>query len=138
MTDEPLRATVTQRGVVFAPDDEILIVRRATDGEWELPGGRVDRNETATAGLRRELIEETALDPTIVTPVHTLVWQNEAGNGRFAVYYYCRTSQRSVSLSSEHDAYQWNPVDEVRSQLSDPQQTAVDEALIHHREVNAD
>ena len=73
MTDEPLRATVTQRGVVFAPDDEILIVRRATDGEWELPGGRVDRNETATASLRRELIEETTLDPTTVTPVYTLI-----------------------------------------------------------------
>jgi ADP-ribose pyrophosphatase YjhB (NUDIX family) len=103
-----------------------------------LSGGRVDRNETATAGFRREITEETGFDPTIVTPVQTFVWQNEAGNGHLAVYYYCRTSQRSVSLSSEHDAYRWNPVDEVRSQLSDPQETAVNEALSHHREVNAD
>ncbi|GAA0218738.1 NUDIX domain-containing protein [Halobaculum roseum] len=47
MTDEPLQATVTQRGVVFAPTDQVLIVRRATDGGWELPGGRVDRGERA-------------------------------------------------------------------------------------------
>jgi len=43
MTDEPPHATVSQRGVVFAPTDEVLIVRRATDGGRELPGGRADR-----------------------------------------------------------------------------------------------
>ncbi|WP_394329538.1 NUDIX domain-containing protein [Halosegnis longus] len=120
---------------MFAPTDEILIVRRATDGGWELPGGRVDQNETATAGLCRELTEETSIDPTVVTPVHTLVWKNEAGNGRFGVYYYCRAGDRSVSLSSEHDAYQWATVSETRPQLSEPQQTAVDAALRKHQQI---
>jgi 8-oxo-dGTP pyrophosphatase MutT (NUDIX family) len=73
ITDELLRATVTQRGVVFAPNDDILVVQRATDGGWELPGGRVDRHETAHAGLQREIDEETALLPDVVTPVHTFV-----------------------------------------------------------------
>ncbi|MDL0118818.1 NUDIX hydrolase [Halobacterium salinarum] len=132
MTDEPLRATVTQRGVVFAPNDDILVVQRATDGGWELPGGRVDRNEDAVAGLQRELSEETGLTPDVVTPVHTLVWHNNDGNGRFGVYYYCRSRQRSVSLSTEHDDYAWEPARDARTRLSTPQQTAVDTATQTH------
>ncbi|WP_154018079.1 NUDIX domain-containing protein, partial [Halorubrum sp. AJ67] len=72
MTDTPLRATVTQRGVVVTPDEHVLVVQRASDGGWELPGGRVDRREDATAGLVRELREETSLDPEVVAPVDTV------------------------------------------------------------------
>ncbi|QZP38232.1 NUDIX hydrolase [Halobaculum magnesiiphilum] len=125
MTDEPLQATVTQRGVVFAPTDEVLIVRRATDGGWELPGGRVDHGERAVAGVRREITEETTLDPEVVAPVDTLVWRNDSGDGRFAVYYYCRVDERDVSLSGEHDEYEWTVVREARRRLSEPQAAAV-------------
>lgn len=134
MTDELLRATVTQRGVIFGPDEDILVPRRASDGGWELPGGRVGRSEDAVEGLRREIDEETAIDPDVVTPVETLVWRNESDDGRFAVYYYCRTSDRAVTLSPEHDDYTWGPVGEVRSRLSEPQQAAVDAASRHHDE----
>ncbi|WP_435065534.1 NUDIX hydrolase [Halobaculum sp. EA56] len=136
MTDKPLQATVTQRGVVFAPTDEVVIVRRATDGGWELPGGRIDRDERAVAAVRREIAEETALDPEVVAPVDTLVWHNDAGNGRFAVYYYCRVSDRDVSLSPEHEAYAWGPPTEVCERLSDPQAEAVAAATEVRRRVS--
>jgi len=133
MTGELLRATITQRAVLFAPDDEILLVQRATDGGWELPGGRVDRHEDSIEGLRREIKEETSLSPAVVTPVHTLVWRNDANDGRFAVYYYCRASDRDVSLSAEHDTYEWGPAGVLHSRLSEPQQTAVELATSEHR-----
>ncbi|WP_348611691.1 NUDIX hydrolase [Halobaculum rarum] len=133
MTDEPLRATVSQRGVVFAPTDEVLIVRRATDGGWELPGGRVDRGERAVAGVRREITEETTLEPEVVTPVDTLVWHNDDGNGRFGVYYYCQVNERDVSLSGEHDEYDWTAVREARRRLSEPQAAAVTAASERRR-----
>ena len=81
MTERPLRATVSQRGVVFAPDDEVLLVRRESDGGWELPGGRLGRE-----GVRREVVEETGLDPDLGQPVHVTSWINDAAEGRFAVY----------------------------------------------------
>lgn len=133
MTDTPLRATVTQRGVVVTPDDHVLVVKRASDGGWELPGGRLDRGEDAVNGLERELREETSLEPEVVAPVHTLAWVNDEGNGRFAAYYYCRAPRRQVSLSAEHGDADWRPILAVGSRLSDPQTAAVDAAVTHHR-----
>lgn len=135
MTETPLRATVTQRGVIVTPDEHVLIVQRASDGGWELPGGRLDRREDAVEGLARELREETSLDPEIVAPVDTVAWVNDDGRGRFGVYYYCRGTQRSVSLSPEHDEAEWQPVHAVGSRLSEPQTAAVEASTARHRRV---
>lgn len=129
MTEEPLRATVSQRGVVFAPDGDVLLVRRETDGGWELPGGRLGAEEAAAAGVRREIAEETGLDPTVGRPIHATAWRNDTDRGRFAVYYRCRVAERSVSLSGEHVGHEWVTPAEARERLSEPQGAAVDRAL---------
>lgn len=136
MTERPLRATVSQRGVVFAPDDEVLLVRRESDGGWELPGGRLGREEDAREGVRREIVEETGLDPDLGQPVHAVSWVNDAAEGRFAVYYRCRTPERSVSLSAEHTAFEWRPPADACDRLSDPQGRAVANAVAADDEVN--
>lgn len=133
MTSTPLRATVTQRGIIVTPDESVLVVQRTSDGGWELPGGRLDRDEATTEGLARELREETSLDPEIVEPVDTVTWVNDEGNGRFGVYYYCRGPQETVSLSPEHDAAAWHSVQTALSVLSDPQAVAVETAVSRHR-----
>jgi len=37
---------------------QVLLVRRADDGNWELPGGRVDVGESASQAVIREVAEE--------------------------------------------------------------------------------
>lgn len=135
MTDTPLRATVTQRGVIVTPTEQVLIVQRASDGGWELPGGRLDRREATHEGLARELREETSLAPQIVTPVDTVAWVNDDGDGRFGVYYYCRGTRQEVSLSPEHDAAAWEPVEAATARLSKPQTAAVETAVARHGRV---
>ncbi|WP_224447766.1 NUDIX hydrolase [Haloprofundus salilacus] len=125
MTEEPLRATVSLRGVLFGPESEVLVVRRASDGGWELPGGRLGSGEPVVLGLRREIEEETSLDPDVEEPVHTFAWQNDEGRGRFAVYYYCTVDGKSVSLSAEHTDYDWVAVETATERLSDTQTEAV-------------
>lgn len=120
---------MSQRGVVFAPDGDVLLVRRETDGGWELPGGRLGVDEDAPVGVRREIAEETGLEPTVGRPIHATAWRNDADRGRFAVYYRCRVAGRSVSLSGEHVDHEWASPAEARERLSDPQGTAVDRAL---------
>jgi len=137
MTERPLRATVSQRGVVFAPDDEVLLVRRQSDGGWELPGGRLGREEDAREGVRREIVEETGIDPDLGQPVHAISWLNDAGNGRFAVYYRCRTAERGVSLSAEHTAFEWRSPAGACDRLSDAQGRAVANAVAADDEVDA-
>ena len=128
MTEELLRATVSVRGVLVTPREETLVVRRSSDGEWELPGGRIGPEEDVEAGLERELDEETSVEVRIEETVHANAWQNDDGNGRFAVYYRCRTEDREVRLSEEHDAYRWLPYDEAARLLPGPGASAVQRA----------
>lgn len=132
MTDRPLRATVSLRGVLFGPQDDVLVVKRATDGGWELPGGRLGAQEDAPEGVSREIKEETGLDVDIRRPVHAVSWRNDDDNGRFAVYYRCLASENDVSLSHEHTDYDWMSPRDAAERLSDTQGKAVKRALEEH------
>ena len=132
MTEEPLRATVSLRGVLFAPDGDVLVVRRATDDGWELPGGRLGAQEDAVEGVHREIEEETALDVDVGWPVHATAWRNDDDRGRFGVYYRCDASRRTVSLSHEHTEHEWVAPRVARERLSSVQRTAVARATEVH------
>jgi 8-oxo-dGTP diphosphatase len=51
-------------GAVVIDDDRLLLIRRGhgpADGEWSIPGGRVEWGETLAEAVVRELSEETAI-----------------------------------------------------------------------------
>src|ERR1700687_2520382 len=51
-------------GGVVISGDRVLLARRGTEplrGEWSIPGGLLELGETLTAGVARELREETGL-----------------------------------------------------------------------------
>lgn len=55
-------------GVVCLRGDEVLLIRRGTpprQGEWSLPGGRIEAGERAVDAALRELREETGVEATI-------------------------------------------------------------------------
>ncbi|QCC48623.1 NUDIX hydrolase [Halobellus limi] len=136
MTEEHLQATISLRGVLFAPCGDVLVVRRASDGGWELPGGRLGPHEDAPDGVRREITEETGIDARVGRPIHAVSWRNEGDSGRFAVYYWCeatgdldvRDGDDPVTLSHEHTDYAWLPPESASDRLSDVQERAVDVA----------
>ena len=59
---------------------ELLLVRRIDDGNWELPGGRIEVGETSRQAVVREVAEESGITITLTTlsgvnsdPSHILV-----------------------------------------------------------------
>ncbi|WP_439477341.1 NUDIX hydrolase [Brevundimonas sp.] len=55
-------------GVVCLRDDSVLLIRRGTpprQGEWSLPGGRIEPGERAVDAALRELREETGVEAEI-------------------------------------------------------------------------
>ena len=66
---EPLRDTVFSRptplasgdAAVINDDGQILLVRRADNGKWAMPGGALEVGETPAGGVVREVLEETGV-----------------------------------------------------------------------------
>lgn len=66
---EPLRATVFSRPTPFCAADaavingrgEILLIQRADNSKWAMPGGALEVGETPAQGAVREVFEETGV-----------------------------------------------------------------------------
>lgn len=50
------------RAIVQDEQDRILFVRRSDNGQWVLPAGSIELNESVWDALKRELFEETGLE----------------------------------------------------------------------------
>ncbi len=63
-----LPAPVPAVGVVCLRGEEVLLIRRGTpprQGEWSLPGGRIEAGERTVDAALRELREETGVEAEI-------------------------------------------------------------------------
>lgn len=86
--------------VVRNSSGRVLLVRRADDGYWELPGGRIEVGESASTAVVREVAEEagvvievTGLAGVYSDPGHVLVYPDGEGiYQQFAVCFHAVTS----------------------------------------------
>ncbi|MCG8653749.1 MAG: NUDIX domain-containing protein [Pirellulales bacterium] len=100
--------------IVVDQENRLLLVRRAKDpqkGFWGLPGGFVDRFESAEDAIVREVLEETNLQ---VSETHFLLTHPNRYNYQGTVtpvidlFFRCQIEPGPITLvDGELDDYQW-------------------------------
>jgi 8-oxo-dGTP pyrophosphatase MutT (NUDIX family) len=101
---------------------EILLLRRSQSdnrrpGQWDLPGGNVERGEDIRAAVIREAAEEagiTLADPIVVYGFSEPLDPPNPDILPTWIFFAEKVSGRpDVTLSFEHDDYTWMPLAQV-------------------------
>jgi 8-oxo-dGTP pyrophosphatase MutT (NUDIX family) len=101
---------------------QVLLVRRADDGNWELPGGRVEVGETASETVVREVAEEAGVVIKVTgvlgvysDPGHVLAYPNGEVRQQFAICFHAWAVDGDVHPDLfETSAAGWFHLDETR------------------------
>jgi ADP-ribose pyrophosphatase YjhB (NUDIX family) len=103
--------TLGVRAVVLEPGGRVLLVRHTYVPGWYLPGGGVDRGESAEAAVQRELVEEAGVHCQ-VRPILHGVFRN--GRRDHVVCYVVRQFTREPPApSSEIAETAFFPLDDL-------------------------
>ncbi|MFF3074205.1 NUDIX domain-containing protein [Kitasatospora sp. NPDC057904] len=121
LTDLAFQEGIERIGVGVVVRDasgRVLMIRRAAHdvlpGLWEYPGGAQEGDEHVPAGAARELVEETGLTGHRLEYARHLDFTNQNGRRvRQFVFTAVVPEGTAVTLSAEHDAYQWASPDEL-------------------------
>lgn len=101
-------------GAIIVVAGRVLLVRRGAQplkGEWSLPGGALEIGETLSAGLIREVREETglAVEPVELTELLDRIYRD----GERVRYHYviadylCRITGGVLRAASDADEVRW-------------------------------
>lgn len=101
-------------GAVVVKDGRVLLVRRGSEplkGHWTLPGGLLEVGEALTAGVVREVREETGLDVEPIELVELLDRIHREGQRVRYHYviadYLCRVTAGELRAASDAAAVRW-------------------------------
>lgn len=115
MSEKIQRITVK---AIIHRNDSVLLVQDHR-GKWEMPGGKIDFNESPEDAIRRELQEELGFINIVVggiINVWTFSVDAEGNEYQFIVIVYEITANDGeVKKSDEHMQCEWIPVDKIDS-----------------------
>lgn len=119
---------VSVKGVIWRDQRVCLLYNER--GEWELPGGKLDRGETPQGCVAREIEEELGLSVSVAALVHAWVYRIRVGVEVFVVAYTCdEIERRQPRLSDEHRKLGWFRFDDLdRLPLPDGYRRAIEAA----------
>ena len=113
---------IVQKSIIRDEFNRILIVKRAKDDErfpnhWDTPGGGLNPGEDPIDGIKREIAEETTLIAA-QTKKNTSLFYDLRNAGELThefIVYDVVVKPGNITLSSEHDGYQWATEEEILS-----------------------
>ena len=117
---------VTVGALIYNSRDEVLMIRTHKWSDmWGIPGGKIKTGESSEDGLRREILEETALQ---VRDIRFVLVQDCIDSKEFyrpahfvLLNYLCRAEEGSVVLNDEAEEFRWvTPQDALDLPLNTP------------------
>jgi 8-oxo-dGTP pyrophosphatase MutT (NUDIX family) len=97
-----VRWRVSVKGVVLWDDSVVLLHNER--GEWELPGGRLDDDETPEECIVREIDEELGFTVEVEQLLDTWVYEVQPGEKVLIVTFGCSAERPDeLTVSDEHD-----------------------------------
>ena len=113
------RMYVANKALIENGDGKILLIRDAGIGDhatlaglWDVPGGRMELQETPYEGLVREIKEEIGLDilPYDTRPFYVDKWGvngDIVNKPIIGVFWIIALRSSDITLSAEHSEFQW-------------------------------
>lgn len=116
---------ISVSGFLTNENNQVLLLKRAKGkhflpGYFELPGGKMQHEESPRIALAREFKEETGLDIEIISPFATFSYfYDNIEYGRVKVVdiqYYVKAKRRghTVALSDEHEDFAWTGQEDLK------------------------
>jgi len=105
-------------------DNTILyLILQYGAGHWDLPKGKIEKEETKQEAALRELMEETGLtaeiDNGFEETINYIFTDYDKQLAQKTVYFFAgQATTNTVKLSDEHTAFKWLPYNDTLEQLT--------------------
>ena len=108
------RFPVSVKGVVIR-DSRVVLLHNTRD-EWELPGGKLEPDESPEQCVAREILEELGIEVTVAAILDSWVYDIAPEVRVLIVTYGClEQSEAEAICSPEHKQLAWFPVEDLAS-----------------------
>lgn len=110
-------------------NNQLLIIQKSIDahfcaGMWEVPGGRMEPNESVEQHLAREVFEEVGISVNAIEPFFVWDWtlniDNETIHHIVGVAVYCYPKSDTISISNQVldddiECYKWVDFKDIKN-----------------------
>jgi 8-oxo-dGTP pyrophosphatase MutT (NUDIX family) len=122
--------TLGVRGMVFDEAGRVLLIEHTYTHGWHLPGGGVEKNETAEASLARELVEEAGVRIEGRPSLHGVYSSGRHFPGDHVLIYVVRDwSACEMTSRGEIHAVEWFAPDALPELITPGTRRRIEEAL---------
>ncbi|NQV88361.1 MAG: NUDIX domain-containing protein [Parcubacteria group bacterium] len=116
---------VSQKVIIFNKGGKFLAIRRSkTDPSrpltWDFTGGEVEEGEDLEENIFREVKEEVGIDITDLQIFDVVGTYNKKGEYWVGIGYTAKAVSDNVTLSYEHDQFEWLTKEEFLKRESSP------------------
>lgn len=127
--------------VAIIHDEKILMLKRADNHKWTMPGGTLDFGESLTECAIREVIEETGLLVEITDVIGTytdphirVAYSDGEVRQEFTIVYAGKCTSESVVLDEESTAFRWVSICDIEAlELASSQKKRLMDVIEYHK-----